>query len=307
VPWVWSASCRPLRAEPLIRLRNEKLTGMAAMLIGVASFSFMDAGLKLLTVHYSAAQVAALRGLAALPVVFAWALYSGGARQLVNVRWPLHLVRGVLSVFMMITFTFALRTLSLAKTYSIFFIAPTLIALLSIVLLGERVRRQQWLAISVGFAGVLVVLKPESTGFGWLGTLAVLGTAFCYALSSVLVKILGRTDSTASMMFWMTAMLAIGATAIAWPEWAPIARAHYPILAGVAVTGAIGQWGITVAFKHAPAASVAPLEYTGLAWVIVIDLAVWATVPSLRTLIGAALIISCGLYLIRAETRAVAS
>ena len=102
-------------------------------------------------------------------------------------------------------------------------------------------------------------------------------------------------------------MLAFGATLLAWPEWAPIARGHYPILAGVALTGAIGQWGITVAFKHAPAASVAPLEYTGLAWVIAIDLAVWSAAPSLRTLLGAALIIACGLYLIRYETRGAAT
>jgi drug/metabolite transporter (DMT)-like permease len=290
-----------------MKFQNEKLAGMTAMLIGVASFSFMDAGLKLLTAHYSSAQVAALRGLAALPVVFAWALYSGGARQLIDVRWSLHLVRGVLSVVMMITFTYALKSLSLAKTYSIFFIAPLLIALLSIVLLGERVRRVQWIAIGVGFIGVLIVLKPEGTGFGWSGTLAVLGTAVAYAVSSVIVKILGRTDSTQSMMFWMTAMLAFGATLLAWPEWTPIAREHYLILAGVAVTGAVGQWGITVAFKHAPAASVAPLEYTGLAWVIAIDLAVWSAAPTLRTLLGAALIIACGLYLIRYETRGTAT
>ncbi len=286
-----------------MKLRNEKLAGMTAMLIGVAAFSFMDAGLKLLTAHYPSAQVAALRGLAALPVVFAWAMYSGGPRQLINVRWSLHLVRGVMAVFMMVTFTFALKSLSLAKTYAIFFVAPLLITLLSIVLVGERVRKPQWAALLVGFIGVLIVLKPETTGFGWWGTLAVLGTAVGYAVSSVIVKILGRTDSTQSMMFWMTAMLSIGATALAWSEWVPIARAHLPILAGVAVTGAVGQWGITVAFKHAPAASVAPLEYTGLAWVMVIDLAVWSAVPSLRTLLGAAVIIACGLYLIRYETR----
>jgi len=286
---------------------NEKLAGMSAMLIGVASFSFMDAGLKLLTAHYPSAQVAALRGLAALPVVFAWAMYSGGPRQLVKVRWSLHLVRGVMAVFMMVTFTYALKSLSLAKTYAIFFVAPLLITLLSIALVGERVRRPQWAALLVGFIGVLIVLKPETTGFGWWGTLAVLGTAIGYAVSSVVVKILGRTDSTQSMMFWMTAMLAIGATILAWPDWMPIARAHYPILAGVAITGAIGQWGITVAFKHAPAASVAPLEYTGLAWVMVIDLAVWSAIPSLRTLLGAAVIITCGLYLIRFEARAAAA
>jgi len=278
---------------------------MTAMLIGVAAFAFMDAGLKLLTAHYPAAQVAALRGLAALPVVFAWALYSGGLGQLVRVRWSLHLVRGVMAVFMMWTFAYALKSLSLAKAYSIFFIAPLLIALLGIVLLGEHVRRAQWTAIGVGFIGVLIVLKPEASGpeFGWWGTLAILGTAVGYAVSSVIVKILGRTDSTQSMMFWMTGMLAIGASVIALPSWMPIAREHYPILAGVALTGAIGQWGITVAFKHAPAASVAPLEYSGLAWVIVIDLMVWSAIPTVRTLLGAALIIACGLYLIRYEAR----
>jgi drug/metabolite transporter (DMT)-like permease len=274
-----------------------------AMLVGVGAFAFMDASLKLLTEHYSAAQVAALRGLAALPVVFAWSLYSGGARQLVRVRWSLHLIRGLMSVFMMVTFTFALKTLSLAKAYSIFFVAPLLIAVLSVVLLGERVQRAQWLAIGVGFVGVLVVLKPETSGFGWWGTLAVLGTALGYAISTVLVRVLSRTDSTASMMFWMTAMLAVGATLLALPQWQPIARQHYLILAAVAVTGAVGQWGITVAFKHAPAASVAPLEYTGLAWVMLIDLAVWSAVPGVRTLVGAALIIASGLYVLRHEAR----
>ena len=95
------------------------------------------------------------------------------------------------------------------------------------------------------------------------------------------------------------------ATALALPGWQTIAIEHYPILAGIALTGAIGQWGITVAFKHAPAASVAPLEYTGLAWVILIDFAVWSAVPGLRTLMGAALIIASGIYLLRFEARRV--
>jgi drug/metabolite transporter (DMT)-like permease len=287
----------------MFRIKHERLAGIAAMLTGVAAFSFMDAGLKLLTAHYPSAQVAALRGLSALPVVFVWALYAGGAGQLIRVRWPLHLVRGVLSVLMMVSFTYGLKSLSLARTYSLFFIAPTLIAVLSILLLGERVRRAQWIAIAVGFAGVLIVLKPDASGFGWAGSLAVLGTALCYALSSVLVKIIGRTDSTQSMVFWMTGMLALGATLLALPVWQPILQEHYLIIVGVALTGAVGQWGITEAFKHAPAASVAPLEYSGLAWVIMIDLAVWSVVPSWRTLLGAGVIIASGIALVRQEAR----
>jgi drug/metabolite transporter (DMT)-like permease len=285
-------------------IRQERLIGMASMLIGVASFSLMDAALKLLTAHYPSAQVAALRGLAALPEVFMWVLYAGGVRQLLRARWPLHLIRGVLSVLMMITFAFALKELSLAKTYALFFVAPLLIAIFSTFMLGERVHRAQWLAIAVGFAGVLIVLRPDTgAAFGWVGTLAVLTTAVCYALSSVLVKIIGRTDSTPAMVFWMTCMLAIGATALALPVWQPIRQEHYLLILGIAITGAIGQWGITEAFKRAPAASVAPLEYSGLAWVIMIDLAVWSVVPSWRTLAGAAVIIGSGLYLLRFESK----
>ena len=276
---------------------------MAYMLTGVASFAVMDASLKWLTAFYPSAQVAALRGLAALPLVFVWALYAGGAGQLMRVRWPLHLIRGVLSVVMMTTFTFALKELSLAKVYALFFVAPLLIAVFSIFMLGERVQRTQWVAILVGFTGVLIVLRPGAVGFGLLGTLAVLGTAFCYALSSVLVKIIGRTDSTQSMIFWMTCMLAIGATLIALPVWQPIHSKHFLLIGGIAVTGAIGQWGITEAFKRGPAASVAPLEYSGLAWVILIDLFVWSVKPEWQTLAGAAVIIGSGLYLLRFEAR----
>jgi drug/metabolite transporter (DMT)-like permease len=283
--------------------KHDRIAGMTAMLAAVGAFAFMDAGLKLLTAHYSATQVAALRGLAALPVVFAWAWYSGGLAQLLRVRWPLHLMRGVMSVFMMITFAFALKELSLAKAYALFFVAPILIAIMSVPLLGERVGRTQWLVIAIGFAGVLIVLKPETRGFGLAGTLAVLCTALCYALSSVLVRILGRTDSTQSMMFWMTGMLSVGATALALPNWQPIQREHYWIILGVAFTGAIGQWGVTEAFKRAPAASVAPLEYSGLAWVMLIDFFVWAAIPTWTTLAGAAVIIGSGLYLLRFEAR----
>ena len=285
-------------------IQQDRLAGMAAMLMGVASFSLMDASLKLLTAHYPAAQVAALRGLAALPVVFIWVLYAGGVRQLLRVRWPLHLIRGLLSVFMMVTFAFALKQLSLATAYALFFVAPLLIAVFGTFMLGERIHGPQWLAIVIGFAGVLIVLRPDTAShLGWAGTLAVLGTALCYALSSVLVKIIGRSDSTPAMVFWMTCMLAIGATTLAVPVWQPLLGKHYLLIGGIAITGAIGQWGITEAFKRAPAATVAPLEYSGLLWVILIDYAVWSVTPAWATLAGAAVIIGSGLYLLRFETR----
>ena len=98
-----------------------------AMLLAVALFSLMDAGLKGLAGHYPPFQVAALRGAASLPFVVAWATATAGPGTLLRVRWSLHLLRGVLGVVMMAAFAYALRRMPLSTAYSIFFVAPLLI------------------------------------------------------------------------------------------------------------------------------------------------------------------------------------
>ena len=125
-------------SEPLPAHRN--LRGVLAMLAAVACFSMMDALLKILAGHYPPMQVAALRGLGALPLVLAYVLWRGELRKLLRVRWRLHLLRGVLVVAMLALFTASLRTLGLAEAYTLFFIAPLLITALSAPVLGERVR-----------------------------------------------------------------------------------------------------------------------------------------------------------------------
>ena len=134
---------------------------MLTMLVAVAVFALMDAGLKPLSAHYPPFQVAALRGASSLPLVLAWALATAGLRPLLRVRWPLHLLRGVLGMAMMASFVYALRTLPLSTAYSIFFIAPLLITALSVPFLGERVGPRRWIAIAVGLLGVVVLLRPE--------------------------------------------------------------------------------------------------------------------------------------------------
>jgi drug/metabolite transporter (DMT)-like permease len=284
-------------------IRNSRLAGMAAMLVAVAFFAFMDAGLKQLATHYSAAQVAALRGLSSLPIVTAWSLWAGGVRPLIHVRWSLHLFRGLLAVIMLISFSYGVKTLSLSEAYAIFFVAPLIVTLFTMMFLGERVVGVQWLAIVLGFAGVLIVLKPEGTGFVSLGGLAILCCAVCYSLASVLVRVLGRTDTTYSMMFWMTTMLAVGSTLIALPGWQPIRAEDWGVLAVIAVAGSVAQYCVTVAFQKAPPASVAPLEYSAIAWGALIDYLVWAAVPGLRVYVGAAIVIASGLLLLRHESR----
>ncbi len=274
---------------------------MWLMLASVGLFSLMDAGLKTLSAHYPPLQVAALRGASSLPLVLAWALATVGPMQLLRVRWPLHLLRGVIGIVMMASFVYALKRLPLSTAYSIFFVAPLLITALSVPFLGERVGPRRWTAIGIGLVGVLVVLRPTGEGVLTTAGLAVLVGAVGYAVSAITVRVLARTDSTQAITFWLLAVMAVGAGALALPNWVPLRIEDGWVIAAIGVGGALGQYTITEAFRQGEASLIAPLEYTALLWGVALDLALWGVLPDEITWLGAAIIIASGLYLLRRE------
>jgi drug/metabolite transporter (DMT)-like permease len=275
--------------------------GIVAMLLATALFSLMDTGLKLLSPHYPALQVAALRALSSLPLVVAFVAWRGAFGTLLKIRWPLHLLRGAIGIAMLSLFAFALRKLPLAEAYSIFFVAPLIITLLSGPLLGERVGAARWIAIAVGLAGVLVVLRPTGTGMFTLAGGAVLVAAACYSVSAVTVRIVNRTDSMESQVFWLMVLVGAGASLLAYPSWVPVRGTDAWVLCGVAVSGFLGQLAITEAFRNGEASAIAPFEYTALAWGLAIDWLLWHTWPDRWMLVGAGIIVASGIYLVRHE------
>ncbi len=280
---------------------TSNLRSIVAMLVAVGAFSLMDAVLKTLIGSYPALQVAALRGLVSLPLVIVYVLWRREVALLLRVRWRLHLLRGVISIVMLTLFSFALRELGLAEAYAIFFIAPLLMTVLAIPVLREQVAPRHWLAIALGLVGVLIALRPDGEAFFSLGALAVLGAATCYAVSAIAGRVLSRTDASVTLVFWTTISLSLGAGVLALPIWVALDPAHWPILLALAITGFIGQLAITEAFRHGQAAAVAPFEYTALAWGIALDWTLWRIAPDYYTLLGGAIIIASGLYLLRAE------
>jgi drug/metabolite transporter (DMT)-like permease len=281
--------------------KHQAIGGITAMLFAVLLFSIMGAGLKWLSPHYPAMQVAAMRAMASLPLVIAYVLIRGTSSSLIKIRWPLHLLRGALGIVMLALFTYGIKYLPLSEAYSLFFIAPLLITVLSVPLLKEKVHLSRWLAIIVGLIGVLIVLRPRADNFGSLGSLAILGAAGCYAVSAITVRTLSKTDSSDSMVFWAMSMIAIGAGVLAAPSWQPILPAHYMVLLGVGVTGFFAQVAVTAAFQKAEASVVAPFEYSALAWAMGLDWLLWRTLPDSIAMIGAMVIIASGIYLIRQE------
>lgn len=277
------------------------LYAIYAMMIAVVMFALMDTVMKMLAATLPAIQVAALRSLASLPLVCLYLLWRGAFRGIFRIRYSLHLLRAAVGISMLFFFAYGLKTLSLAQAYTLFFVAPAMVTALSVFVLGEKVDARRWIAIVVGLVGVVVALRPTADGFLTLGGLAILGSALGYAISAIAGRILARTERSEHMVFWLMFMMAVGATALALPGWKPIGEQHVWLLVGLAVSGFFGQLAITEAFSHGHASAVAPFEYTALAWGVAIDLALWQVLPDGFTMLGAAIIIASGIYLIRHE------
>jgi len=273
------------------------------MMCAVALFSAMDALMKLLVERYPPMQVTTLRGVASLPFLLLPFLIRGRWHRLQTRRWHWHLGRATIGVVMLWSFIFAVQRLSLADTYSIFMCAPLLIAALSMPLLREHVAMGQWIAIAVGLAGVLVMLRPTGAAWATLGGLAAVLSAVCYAVSAIALRVLSRSETRESLVFYFTLFLSIGAGFLALPGWRPMLLSDLPLIVGIGFLGATAQHLITEAFRSAPASVVAPFEYTALLWGVLLDLVIWKVLPGAITLAGGAVVICTGLYLIARERR----
>jgi drug/metabolite transporter (DMT)-like permease len=278
--------------------------GISRMLVAVAFLSVMDVLIKLLAGRYPAFQVAALRSSASLPIVLAPLVARRRLHELRPRRWGLHFARAALGLLMMAGFFYAVAQSSLANTYTLFMIAPLLVALLSVPILGEQVSLGGWIAIAVGFVGIACVLGPSTSGLSTLGAIAALLSAVGYAANFVLVRVMTRTETAASLVFWFLGLIAVVSLALALPGWRALGPREWLIVAGIGVTGAIGQHLITQAFILAPASLIAPFDYTALLWGVFFDYLIWSTRPSAGALAGASLIIGAGIYLMRSAHRA---
>lgn len=281
-----------------------RLRAIVSMLAAVAAFSAMDALLKVFSQHYPPMEVAVLRGLASLPFLVLPLVFTGRLGDLRPNRFGMHLLRGALMVGVLAGFIYAVKVLSLATAYSIFLSAPLIATALSVPILGDRVPGRNWLAVVLGLVGVLIMLRPSTSGMATLGALAALFAATAYAFSVIALRVIGRSDTTSSVVFWTISLMTVLCSLVAIPEWVPLASGHWKLLIGLGVAGAIGQHLLTEAFRAAPPSVVAPFEYTALLWGMAIDWVVWGVLPGSRVYLGGGIVIASGLYLIWRERAA---
>jgi drug/metabolite transporter (DMT)-like permease len=283
---------------------RERLRGIVSMVAAVFVFSIMDALMKRLSAHYGPLQVSLMRCVSSLVFVAMAIVWRRSWTSLTLNNPMLHLARGALGVTMLSAFVFAVHLLSLAQTYSLFLLAPLLMTALSMPIYGDRVTGKRWLAIVVGLSGVLLILQPWSKA---VVSLAAAGAAaiatLCYALSALSVRSLGRSNSSLSMVFWYLVIVSIACAVLGFKEWRPVEFGDSGWLAGIGVSGALGQLWITDAFRRAPPSVVGPFEYTAILWAFAIDWIFWSASPSPSLLLGAAIVIGSGVFVILDERR----
>ena len=283
--------------------RVSRLTGIALMCGAVACFALLDTTAKYLNLYMSTWQVV-------------WARYTGAFLYpfIVSNPWTrpgltrtnrplLQLSRSVLLLGSTVCNFAALRYLQLDEAIALIFSTPFFVAALSGPMLGERVRWRRWSAIAVGFLGVVVVARPGAASFHPAALLS-LSAALCYALYSISTRLLARTDSNETTLFYSNLVGALALLPVVPLVWTT--PSDPLVIALMAATGAIGSFGhylLIAAHRLAPAAVLSPFIYSEIVLVTVLGFLVFGDVPNRFTLTGAAIVVASGLYLLHRERK----
>lgn len=276
--------------------------GITLMTIGVASLCVSDAMAKTLTQHYAPIQIMFLRNLIALPFAILIAWRMGGAGALRSRTPTAHLLRGILWIGATVLFFTSIRYLGLAEATALIFVAPLFITAISAVFLKEQVGWRRWSAVLVGFAGVLVIVRPGTAAFEMVMLLPV-ATAFVYALLMLSARFVDSAESVWTLLLYLTGAGVVLSAGIVPFFWQAVRAEDLWLFAGIALFGTAGMTLMTQAFRLAPAAVVAPLDYTALVWATGLGWLFWNEVPDSVTFVGAGIIILSGVFTILRERK----
>jgi len=276
------------------------LHGIYFKLSALVLFCTMDAMVKGLGGTYGSFQLMVFRsGVALVPVaVLIW--HAGGIRVVRSNRPWLQALRVTIGFGSMFGFFYAFPRMPLVDAYAISFSAPLFMVALSVLILGEPVGWRRWTAVGVGFAGVLIMLDPWGIEFHAV-SLIILAATFCYSLSTVMVRLLSRHDPDVVTLFWFAIVGTVISLACAIPEWKWPPAMDWVWLLTLGLLGGFAQILITRAWRLAPAAILAPFDYTSIILAMAFGYLWFKEEPSWTVWYGLPLVMGSGLYILHRE------
>ena len=292
------------------------LKGIGFLLLAMLIGSLQAVAVKWIGGNYSVLEIVTFRSLVALPATLIFFRFEGKKGLPTTSQLKLQIVRGLFLFLSYTTFMMGLASLPLADIEAIRFSGPMMITILSVFLLREKVELQRWLALVVGFAGILLIVQPGSTHFTE-GSLFVLISVLFYALPVILTRKMNATDSSATMAYFSSWVYLIAAfifsplaaavgeipnahpsIAFLFHAWTVPTLLDLFIMSGLGLVWSGWMYFVTRAYSVAQASVIAPFEYASLPISIMWGFLIWREIPTVTTIAGALLTLLSGLYIL---------
>lgn len=279
------------------------LAGIALMLGGMFLFTLNDALGKWLVSDFSVGQILAIRSLAALLILLPYVWNKGLLPSLFRLERPgLQALRVLLVIAEVGLFYLAVRHLPLADVFMFYLASPVFVTLLSALLLNEKVGAARWTAVSVGFAGVVLIFPPSAAALT-LPALMALAGSFSLALMMILARNLRASNGFHLITLQTSGVALAGIATLPW-GWTMPSPLQFSLICLLGLVATTAHFMLNHAVKLAPANVVAPFQYSAIVWAMALGYLVWGDVPTAKALLGAALIVVAGLAIFFYEDRA---
>ena len=274
------------------------LRAAAWLVLGVAGGLGLDLCAKQILQAYPLVQFVLLRSGIAMLIMLALAPRFGGYETLRSKEIGWHVVRTLFAIGAMYGFFYGLARMPLVNALTLGYTAPLIMTVLASIFLDETIGWRRWTAVSVGFAGVLIILRPGSGEFS-IAAAAVLIAAFCYACQAITARRLSATESTLALSFYVVVgPLAVAIAIIDTDTWLSPDPAGWVLFCAAAVASIIAWVGFVNGYRAVSPATLAPLEYIALVGGAIAGFLIWDEVPDRWVVIGAMIIISSGVFVV---------
>ena len=283
--------------------QNERL-GIFLMVITTIVFASQDGLSKYLATEYNVYMVVMIRyWFFAAFIMTISSRKPGGIKQVAKTKTPLlQIFRSLVLVAEMCVTVLAFTLLGLAETHAIFASYPLIIAMLSGPILGEHVGWRRWLAICVGFFGILIILNPGNGIFSPYALVPLAG-AILFALYGLLTRYAGQYDNSSTSFFWTGIVGCIAMTAIGLNFWDPVSQADWSIMLILSASGMLGHFLLIKCYEVAEASTVQPFAYLQLIWASLIGVIIFGEKITTNVLLGACIIVGAGLFTLWRERK----
>ncbi|MEO0440941.1 MAG: DMT family transporter [Pseudomonadota bacterium] len=286
-------------AAPPLQGQDRPLAGIITRLAAMLSLAIMFAFVKLAGeqgVHVTESLF--YRQLTAMPLIcFLICRSAAGWPAIKSDKHRLHILRSFLGIFAMGLNFWAMTLLPLADATTISFTVPIFATLFAALILREKVGIRRWSAILIGFIGVLIVIQPGGSLIPAFGATVALVGALVTASVTLVIRMLGRTETSIVTIFWFSVYTLPALAVCAWIYGGGHDAKTWAYLLGVGIFGALGQLTITQSLRFAPVSTIMPMDYSALLWATIIGIMVFGQWPGLSIWLGAPVIIGSGLFI----------